>query len=70
MIASSFNLTEEQHRWNIVWLEEVRRTFAANLLHLRRHGKPVDWRVVAAYLAMDPRLAGELVTTLGKGVLR
>ncbi|MGA8761111.1 MAG: glycosyltransferase family A protein [Stellaceae bacterium] len=70
MIASSFNLTQEQHRWNTSWLEEVRRTFAANLLHLLRHGKPVDWRVVAAYLAMDPRLASELVTTLGKGVLR
>ncbi len=70
MIATSFDLTQEQHRWNIAWLEEVRRTFAANLLHLLHHRKPIDWRVVAAYLAMDPRLAGDFVTALVKEVLR
>jgi succinoglycan biosynthesis protein ExoW len=70
LIDASFRLSPEQRRWNSDWLSEVRQTFAANLLHLLHHGKPVDWRVVAAYLSMDPRLARDIGAALGKAALR
>jgi len=60
-IARHFHLNEEQRCWNDEWLSEVRRTFAANLLHLINHRKSIDWRTVASYAARNPCLAGDIL---------
>lgn len=69
LIASTFDLSDEQRRWNSDWLREVRRSFAVNLVHLLNHRKPIDWSVVVDYFKAEPMLVRDVAGVVSSAVL-
>jgi succinoglycan biosynthesis protein ExoW len=70
LVAARFALTAPQRRHVADSQTVMRRSFAASLLHLLRRREPIDWRIAAAYLAMEPRLAGDIALALPRALGR
>jgi succinoglycan biosynthesis protein ExoW len=62
MVPDLLPISPELAAWNTAWRTELRRSFAASLVHLLRRtgGKSIDWRVVWHYLRAEPILARDI----------
>ena len=63
-IARSFQLTDEQARWNDCWMEEVAQSFVMSFLHLLRRRKPIDWSIVRRFVNAQPKILWDIAIAL------
>jgi succinoglycan biosynthesis protein ExoW len=69
-VAERFRLTAEQRQWNDQYKSTMAASFAACLLHLLRHRKPVEWRVVVAFARRRPSLLRDILAVAGAPLRR
>ena len=51
-MKKTYEMDARQAKWSLAYRRQVSRDFLANLLHLVRRSKPVDWRCVLKFVLL------------------